>query len=187
MNPSPRPFVLPLIGLVLLFAALGPAIGGALFFPLAAILKPPAGADALALSALVAAMFGHTIATVAAYGIGVGPATATGFLYALWDAAAPERWPRALVAAVIGGAVAYWVLIGLAAIGGSGRTTIEAESGVQAVDWLDTTFSGGLEGALAHAFVACAAVAGFVCAMTASLIGLTMRPPPAPVPSPGAP
>ena len=102
-----RPFILPLIGLALLFAALGPAIGGVLFVPLAVILKPPVAADALALSALVAALFGHTILLVAAYVIGVGPAAATGFLYALWDAAVPDRWPRSLVAAVIGGAVAH--------------------------------------------------------------------------------
>ena len=181
-----RPFVLPLIGLVLLFAALGPAIGGALFFPFAAILEPPVGADALTWSALVAALFGHTIAMFAAYALGIGPATATGFLYALWDAAAPERLPRAFVAAVIGGAVAYWVLIGLAAIGGSAAMTVEAHAGVQTVDWLDTPFSGGLGGALAHAFVASAAVAGFVSAMTA-LIGLTMRPLPAPAQPLGAP
>ena len=86
----------PLIGLVLLFAALGPAVGGALFFPLAVILKPPIGADTLALSALVAALFGHTIALIASYVVGVGPAAATGFLYGLWDAAVPDRWPRAL-------------------------------------------------------------------------------------------
>ncbi len=43
MNPSPRSFVLPLIGLTLLFAALGPAIGGAMFVPLAVVLKPPVG------------------------------------------------------------------------------------------------------------------------------------------------
>ena len=76
---GPRRFVLPLIGIVLLFAVLGPAIGGALFFPLAIVLKPPVGADTLALAALIAAMFGHTIALVAAYVVGVGPAAATGF------------------------------------------------------------------------------------------------------------
>jgi hypothetical protein len=183
---GPRRFVLPLIGIVLLFAALGPAIGGALFFPLAIVLKPPVGADTLALAALIAAVFGHTIALVAAYVVGVGPAAATGFLYGLWDAAAPERWPRALVAAVIGGAVAYAVLLRLAAIGGSGDMTIEASSGVQTADWIDSAFSRGIEGALAHAFVACSAIAGFVCAMAASLIGLTMRRTPALGPTPGA-
>ena len=111
MNPSPRSFVLPLIGIVLLFAALGPAIGGA---------------------------------------------------------------------------VAYAVLLRLAAIGGSGDMTIEASSGVQTADWIDSAFSRGIEGALAHAFVACSAIAGFVCAMAASLIGLTMRRTPALGPTRGA-
>lgn len=180
-----RPFVLPLIGLALLFATLGPAIGGALFVPLAVILKPPVAADALALSALVAALFGHTILLVAAYVIGVGPAAATGFLYALWDAAAPDRWPRSLVAAVIGGAVAYAVVTRLGAIGASVDMTVESNIGVSTADWIDEAFSNGLQGALAHAFVACGAVAGFVCAMIASLIGLTMRPLSTPAQSPG--
>ncbi len=183
---GPRRLILPLIGLMLLFAALGPAVGGALFFPLAIILKPPIGAGALALSALVAALFGHTLVLIAAYFVGIGPAAATGFLYGLWDAAAPERWPRALVAAVIGGAIAYGVLLRLAAISGSVDMTIEASSGVSATDWIDTAFSRGIEGALAHAFVACGAIAGLVCAMAASLIGLTMRPAPAPAQTPGA-
>ena len=177
-----RSFVLPLIGLVLLFAALGPAIGGALFFPLAIVLKPPIAADTLALFALIAGLFGHTIALIAAYVVGVGPAAATGFLYGLWDAAAPERWPRALVSAVIGGVVAYGVLLRLAAIGASGDMTIEANNGPQTADWIDSAFSGGIEGALAHAFVACGALAGLVCAMAASLMGLRMRPPPAQTP-----
>jgi hypothetical protein len=180
-----RRFVLPLIGLVLLFAVLGPAIGGALFFPLAVILKPPIGADTLALSALVAALFGHTIALPASYVVGVGPAAATGFLYGLWDAAVPDRWPRAAAAAIIGGAVAYGVLLRLAAIGGSAHMTIEASSGVSTADWIDAAFPNGVEGAVAHAFVACGAVAGLVCAMAASLFGLTMRPEP-PSQLPGA-
>ena len=174
-----RRLVLPLIGLVLLFAALGPAVGGALFFPLAVILKPPIGADTLALSALVAALFGHTIALIASYVVGVGPAAATGLLYGLWDAAVPDRWPRALVAALIGGAVAYGALLRLAAIGGSAHIMIEASSGVSTADWIDAAFPSGVEGALAQAFVACGAVAGLVCAMAASLLGLTMRPAPA--------
>ena len=63
--------------------------------------------------------------------------------------------------------------------GGSAHITIEASSGVSTADWIDAAFSSGVEGALAHAFVACGAVAGLVCAMAASLIGLTMRPAPA--------
>jgi hypothetical protein len=185
MNPSRRGFVLSLIGLMLLFAALGPAVGGALFFPLAVILKPPVGAETLALSALVAALFGHTIELIASYVVGVGPAAATWFLYGLWDAAVPDRWPRALVAAIIGGAVAYGVLLRLAAIGANVDMTIEARSGVSTADWVDAAFSSGVGGALAHAFVASGAIAGLVCAMAASLFGLTMRPAP-PSQLPGA-
>ena len=99
------------IGIALVFAALGPLIGGAIFVPLALLLKAPAAAGAFAFTALIASLFGHWIMLFAAYVIGIGPATATGVLYALWDAAAPERWPRALLAAVIGGFVAYAVAL----------------------------------------------------------------------------
>ena len=115
---APRRFLAPLIGLMLLFAASGPPIGAALFVPLAVILKPPA-AGALTSSALIAALLGHTAMLVAAYVVGVGPAATTGLLYALWDAFAPERSPRALVAAIIGGAVTAAVALRIAAIGGS--------------------------------------------------------------------
>jgi hypothetical protein len=175
-----RRFVAPLIGLVLLFAGLGPLIGGALFVPLAVVLKPPAAAGALALSGLIAALLGHTIALIAAYVVGMGPAAATGFFYALWDAAAPDQWPRSLVAAITGGAVAYAALVRLAAIGASVDLTLEGSLDAPAADWIDAAFSGGIEGALTQGFVACRAVAGLVAAMVASLIGLTMRPTPAP-------
>ena len=56
---------------------------------------------------LIGTMFGHALGLIAAYIVGVGPAAATGFLYALWDAVAPERAPRALVAALIGGLIVY--------------------------------------------------------------------------------
>src|SRR5271163_1697866 len=186
MTERARPFFIPMSGIVALFAALGPGVGGAMFIPLSVVFKPTITPDTIALLVLIAALFGHAVGLIAAYVVGVGPAAATGFLYGLWDAAAPERWPRALVAAVIGGAVAYAVLLRLAAIGGSGDMTIEASSGVQTADWIDSAFSRGIEGALAHAFVACSAIAGFVCAMAASLIGLTMRRTPALGPTPGA-
>ena len=186
MNPSPRSFVLPLTGLTLLFAAVGPAIGGAIFVPLAIVLKPPIGADTLALSALVAALFGHTILLIAAYVVGAAPAAATGFLYALWDAAVPERWPRALVASIIGGVVAYGVLARLASIAASVDLTIEGNLSGPVAEWIDATFVGDVEGVFAHAFVACGAVAGLVCAMLASLLGLTQKLAPAPARSTGA-
>jgi len=175
-----RGLILPLIGIMLIFAPLGPPVGGVLFAPFAVILKPPVAAGgAVVLSALIAALLGHTVLMLAAYVVGIGPAAATGFLYALWDAVAPERWPRALAAAVIGGVVAYAMLLRLAAIGASVQIAVEHNMDPSGADWTQSVFAGRLEGTLAHAFVACGAVAGFVSAMAASLVGLTMRPAPA--------
>ncbi len=171
-----RQFFAPLIGLVLLFAALGPPVGGALFVPLAVLLKLPVAADALALSALIAALLGHTVMLVAAYAVGVGPAAATGFLFALCDAVAPERWPRSLVAAAIGGAAAYAAVLRFAALGASLEFTIRGNVDASTADWTSAALSGGIEDALAHAFVASGAIAGLVSAMVASLVGLRMRP-----------
>ncbi len=169
-----RSFFASLIGLMLLFAALGPPIGGALLVPLAVILKPP-GAGALAGFAMIAALLGHTVLLIAAYIVGVGPAAATGIVYALWDAAAPRRWPRALAAAVIGAAVTYAVALRIAALGASVGLTIRGDFDPRTADYVDYAFSGGIGGALTHAFVLSGAVAALACAMAASLIGLTMR------------
>src|SRR5271155_2301651 len=101
MTEPTRPFFVPMLGIVGLFAALGPAVGGAMFIPLSVVFKPTITPDTIALLVLIAALFGHAVGLIAAYVVGIGPAAATGFLYAFWDAAAPERWPRALVAALI--------------------------------------------------------------------------------------
>jgi hypothetical protein len=175
---APRRFFAPLIGVVLLFAALGPPIGGALFVPVAVMLKAPVAAGALTASALIATLLGHTVLLVAAYVVGVGPAAATGLLYALWDASAPQRLPRALAAAIIGGAVTYAVSRRIAAIGASVQFTVEGNFDARTAKWIDEAFSGGIEGALTQAFVGSGAIAGFACAMAASLIGLTMQPVP---------
>ena len=37
MSEPARPFFIPMIGLVALFAALGPAVGGAMFIPLSVV------------------------------------------------------------------------------------------------------------------------------------------------------
>jgi hypothetical protein len=178
-EPPRRGFFLPMIGVALMFGALGPPIGGALFIPLAVNLKPPVAAGALTPSALVAALLGHTIPLIAAYVVGVGPATATGLLYALWDASAPERWPRALAAALIGGTVTYGVALRIAAVGASGDFTIEGDFDARTANWIEQALSGGIEGALTQAFVGSGAIAGFACAMAASLFGLSTRPRPA--------
>ena len=186
MAAAPRRFFAPLIGLMLLFAALGPPIGGALFVPFAVVLKPPLAAGALAGSALIAALLGHAVVLIISYLAGVGPAAATGLLYALWDFAAPERWPRALAAAAIGGAVTYSVAARLAALGASFGFTVQGGFDPPTADYIDYAVSGGLGGALTHAFVFSGAVAGLACAMAANLIGLTMQPPAATAASAGA-
>lgn len=183
---APRRFLAPLIGLMLLFVALGPPVGGALFVPLAVILKPPLAAGALTGSALIAALLGHTIMLIASYVAGVGPAAATGLLYALWDAAAPQRWPRALVAAIIGGAVTYAVALRIATLGSSIDFTFQGDFDAPTADWIDFALAGGIGGALTHAFVVSGAIAGLACALVASLIGLTMQPLPAPAVNRGA-
>jgi hypothetical protein len=175
MTEPARPFFIPMIGIVALFAALGPAVGGAMFIPLSVVFKPTITPDTIALLVLIAALFGHVIGLIAAYVVGIGPAAATGFLYALWDAAAPARWPRALVAALIGGLIAYGLASRLAPLGASVEMTVEA-NGSPAREWIDAASPGRIGVTLGHAFVACGAVAGLVCALAANLLGLTMRP-----------
>jgi hypothetical protein len=177
---EPRPFVAPFLGLVLLFAALGPLIGAVTFVPLAIALKARAAAGAAAFAASVVAVFGHSVLVVAAYLIGVGPATATGTLYALWDALTPRPWPRALVAATIGGCIAYLVALRLAAIGASLDALFDVRFDLphaQSISWTAPVGAAPAAGVgLIHAFVASGAIAGLVCAMAASLLGLSMQP-----------
>jgi uncharacterized membrane protein YeaQ/YmgE (transglycosylase-associated protein family) len=161
-----------MIGIVLLFAALGPAVGGALFIPLSIVFKTPTDLEAIGLMVLISTFFGHAIGLIAAYIVGVGPAAATGFLYALWDAVAPERAPRALVAALIGGLIVYGLLLRLNPVWGSLEMTIKTNIGGEASEW---ALPGRIGVTLGHAFVACAAIAGLVCAFVAKLIGLTTR------------
>ena len=168
---SGRPFLVPMIGIVLLFAALGPAIGAALFIPLSIVFKTPADFEAIGLMVLVSTLFGHALGLIAAYVVGVAPAAATGFLYALWDAAAPERAPRAVVAALIGGLIVYGLLSRLNPIGASLEMTIETNLG--SPDHWGAPSRIGVT--LGHALIACGAIAGLVSAFAANLIGLTMR------------
>jgi hypothetical protein len=169
---SHRPFFVPMFGIVLLFAALGPAIGGVLFIPLSIVFKTPTDLEAIGLMVLISTFFGHALGLIAAYIIGVGPAAATGFLYAVWDAVAPGRAPRALVAALIGGLIVYGLLLRLNPVWASFEMTIRTNMGFEAGDW---AFPGRIGVTLGHAFVACAAIAGLACTFTANLIGLTMR------------
>jgi hypothetical protein len=170
---SRRPFFVPMIGIVLLFAALGPVVGGTLFIPLSVVFKTPTDLEAIGLMVLISTAFGHGLGLIAAYIVGVGPAAATGFLYALWDAVAPARAPRALVAALIGGLLVYGLLLRLNPVWASLDMTIKTNMGAEAGEW---AFPGRIAVTLGHAFVACAAIAGLVCAFAANLVGLTTRP-----------
>lgn len=118
---------------------------------------------------------------IGAYVVGFGPAAATGVLYALWDAAAPGRWPRALAAAAIGGLVAYAVAMRLETLGASLDMMFDTDFDAPTVQSIahvapaaTQSVSAGV--GLVRAFVASGAVAGLVCAMAASLLGLTMQP-----------
>jgi hypothetical protein len=189
MADAPRPLhrgclAPPMIRIVVLFAALGPAVGWAIFIPLYLVLNPTIAPDAAAHLVLTAALFRHTVGLFAAYVVGVGPAAATAFLYALCDAAAPARLPRALVAAVIGGLIAYGLAVCLAPY----IASVEADPGSRPAERIDPALLDRIEVRLVRAFVACGAIAGLVCAAAANLLGLTMRPalaPPEAAPPPG--
>jgi len=172
MSEPARPFFIPMIGIVALFAALGPAVGGALFIPLSVVFKPTITPDTIAALVLIATLFGHAIGLIAAYVVGIGPAAATGFLYALWDAAAPRRWPRAFAAALIGGLIAYGLALRLAPLGAS----VETNLGPPAGELIDAASPDRVGVTLGHALVACGAIAGLVCGLAANLLGLTMQP-----------
>jgi hypothetical protein len=162
-----------MIGIVLLFATLGPAVGGALFIPLSVVFKTPTDLEAIGLMVLISTMFGYALGLIGAYVIGAAPAAATGFLYALWDAVAPERAPRALVAALIGGLIVYGLLLRLNPVWASLEMTIKTDMGADAGEW---AFPGRIGVTLGHALIACGAIAGLVSAFAANLVGLTMRP-----------
>jgi hypothetical protein len=181
MSEPPRRFFLPLIGLTLLFAAFGPAIGGVLFAPIVVVLAAPHAAAA-GIAGGIASAFAHGLALVFAYVVGVGPAAAAGFVYGLWDAAAPAGAPRALAAAIIGGAITYCVYLGLATIGVSIEAGVGADVSAEFQTWIAPWFPRGFDVTLRDALVACGAVAGLACAMAASLIGLTTQGALAPAP-----
>jgi hypothetical protein len=187
MSERPRRFFLPLIGLTLLFAAFGPAIGGVLFAPIVVLLAAPHGAEAAGSVGGFAAMFGHGLALVFAYVVGIGPAAAAGFVYGLWDAAAPAGAPRALAAAIIGGAITYCVFLWFASIGAAFEASVGADVSAEFRTWIEPWFPRGFDVALRDGLVACGAVAGLACAMAASLIGLTTQGALAPAAAPPAP
>ena len=183
MNAPRRRFFGPLIGLTLLFAAFGPAVGGVLFAPIVVVLAAQHGAEAAGTAGGFAAVFAHGLALVFAYVVGGGPAAATGFLYGLWDAAAAAGAPRALAAAIIGGVITYCVFLWFASLGASFEASLGADVTAEFRAWIEPWFPRGFDATLRDALVACGAVAGLACAMAASLIGLPTQgalAPPAP-------
>ena len=73
---------------------------------------------------------------------------------------------------VIGGLIAYGLALCLAPY----IASVEADPGSRPAERIDPALLDRIEVRLVRAFVACGAIAGFVCAVAANLLGLTMRP-----------
>ncbi len=173
--PPPRPpgFFLPALGLIVLFALLGPAVGGAVFIPVALTLE--AGADAAPHIGWIAGLIGHAFALIPAYLVGFLPAAFTGLVYALYDAWAPPFAPRALGAALIGALVAHGLYMMLMSLGGSVQVWVQEGFGSGIGDTVQDWAAGEFDVGLYRALVICGAAAGFVCALVAGLLGLRLR------------
>ena len=172
--PPPRaPFFLPAIGLVMLFAALGPAVGGAVFLPLALFAETQT--QAAAHIGWIATLIGHAFALIPAYVLGLLPAAFTGLAYALYDAWAPRGAPRALGAAAIGALFAHGLYLWLMWAGSAIEAWVSVDFSSTAGDFIEEWASGEFDAALYRALIASGAAAGFVSAAAAGLIGLTTR------------
>jgi hypothetical protein len=170
-GPARRAFFLPALGVVVLFALLGPAVGGAVFIPLAMLLE--AQTQAAVHIGWIAGLIGHAFALIPAYVLGFLPAAFTGLAYALYDAWAPPAAPRALGAALIGGVFAHGLYIWLMQAGAALGAWISLDLGAGDVvyDWT----AGEFDVSLYHALIASGAIAGFACAAAAKLLGLSLR------------
>jgi hypothetical protein len=171
--PPPRGFFLPAFGLVVLFALLGPAVGGAVFIPVA--LMGEAGADSAPHIGWIAGLIGHAFALIPAYLVGFWPAAFTGLVYALYDAWAPAFAPRALGAALIGALVAHGLYLALMSLGGTMQVWVEGDFGTAIGDMVQDWTAGEFDVSLYRALVVSGAAAGLVCAMIAGLLGLSVR------------
>ena len=174
--PSAEPrrrFFLPMLGLVLLFLVLGPAVGGAVFVPLAMLAE--AETQAATHMGWIAGLIGHAVVLIPAYLLGALPAAAAGLAFALYDAWAPPGAPRALGAALIGAVFAHLLYLLLLSAGGAVGGWIEGEfsgAGEVVTEWT----AGEFDASLYHALIASGAIAAFACAAAAGLLGLTTRP-----------
>jgi hypothetical protein len=159
------------MGIVALFVVMGPAIGGAVFIPLAMLAE--AETQAAAHIGWIAGLIGHAFALIPAYVLGFAPAAFAGFAYALYDAWAPPSFPRALGAALIGAAFAHglylWLMWAGAQIGAWISLDISSAAGDVAYDWA----AGEFDASLYHALIASGAISAFACAAAAGLLGLT--------------
>jgi hypothetical protein len=175
ISPTTRRSLLgSLFGLTLFFAVFGPAIGGVLFAPLALWLSAPPAVAAAAQVGWLVALIGHAALLIPAYLLGLGPAAACGFLFAIWDHVAPPSWPRALAAAAIGVALAHLLGVWIAGVGADLFSGMNFEiSEPQSDPWIGPLFSPEFASALRHSLDACGAIAGGACALAANLIGLT--------------
>ena len=170
MSAPPRGFFLPLLGTVALFAALGPAVGGAVFIPVALTLE--AGTDAAPHIGWIAGLIGHAFALIPAYIVGFWPAALTGLIYALYNAWAPVGWPRVLGAALIGALVAHGLYLALLSLGGTMQVWIEGDFGGAVGDMVQDWASGEFDAGLYRALVMSGATAGLVCAYLVGLFGV---------------
>jgi hypothetical protein len=173
MNPS-RPFFLPALGLVVLFAVLGPAVGGAVFIPVAMTLE--AGTDAAPNIGWIAGLIGHAFALIPAYLLGFLPAALTGLVYALYDGWAPAWAPRALGAALIGALCAHGLYLWLMWAGATAGVWIQSDFGDGVSDMVADWSAGEFDVGLYRALVFAGAASGLVCAMAAGLLGLSTAP-----------
>ena len=171
--PSRRGFFRPALGIVVLFAALGPAVGGAAFIPLAMFAETET--EAAAHLGWIAGLVGHAYALIPAYIVGILPAGFTGLAYALYDAWAPIAAPRALGAALIGALFAHGLYLWLVRAGAMMAAWIRFDLGDAAGDVVYDWTAGELDASLYHALIASGAIAAFACAAAAGLLGLTTR------------
>ena len=172
-GPSSRSFFLPAVGTILIFAALGPAIGGAVFVPLAMLAE--AQGPAVAHLVWIAGLIGHAFALIPAYVLGLFPAALAGLVYALYDAWAPPRFPRALVAALIGALFAHMLSLWIASAGEFVVGWVGDSFGGETGDTVSEWTNGEFDLSLYRALLASGAAAAFFCALIAQLLGLRTR------------
>lgn len=174
--PSREPVALfwPATGLTLLFALVGPAIGGAVFIPFAMLSQ--AETQAALHIGWIAGLIGHAFALIPAYILGLLPAAFTGLTYALYDAWAPPTYPRAMSAALFGALFSHGLYLWLMHAGAVIGAWVSMDFGLEAAGMVYDWTEGEFDASLYHALIASGAIAGFACAAAAGLLGLSTAP-----------